>query len=470
MSIRLQRPVPVFFERGMSIVFVIFLFLSLFLPNGIYLLGGLITLLFLIKTQWNIYTPGILIFIFTFQWIQVITFPLWMNIQGKPMNGLSPSAPLAFVISMTGFTVMAIIARTSIRSLQVYSKQDFIDDAMLVNQKKLLFIYSASTIFLSGIGFVFGITSGFTQILISISSIKWIFLLWLSAVVWVRNTYRWWLVIIIFYEFSTGLYSYFSDFKEVIFYVIILSLTFITRIRFAQFFSLSMVGLLLVFFMLTWTFIKGGYRAYLNQGTKQQIINVSRSDALSNLAERVQAIRAEDYQKAISMAAYRLQYLYHLSLAMDRVPSRIPHQNGGVWGENISYVLTPRILNPNKKIYTASIKASQYTGKQFAGLKDGSSFSLGYFADCYIDFGPIGMLLALAVIAYLIAGIYKIFYNFKGLSILLRFAIVNVVLFEFILFESDGLFLFGRTLTNFLVLYFLSKYVFPHIQKWVYNR
>lgn len=449
---------------------MVMLLLSLLFPSGFYLFGGLAVLVFLIKTQWNIYTPGILIFIFSFQWIQVFAYPLWMNLQGKDMEGLSGSAPIAFVLSLSGLVVMSIVARSAILRLRVYALEDFVKEAILVDQYRLLLLYGFSTVFLGGIGFVFGSTSGFAQILISVSSVKWIFLLWLGAVVWVRNTNRWWLVLIIFYEFSAGLYSYFSDFKEVIFYVLILSLTFITRIRFAQFIRLAMVGFLLGIFMLTWTAIKGGYRAYLNQGTRQQVINVSRSDALSNLTDRVQALRAEDFQKALSMSAYRLQYLYHFSLAMDRVPSRIPHQNGAVWGENISYVLTPRIFNPNKKIYSASIKASQYTGKQFAGLKEGSSFSLGYFADCYIDFGPVGMLLVLGVIGYLIARIYKTFYNFKGLNILLRFAIVNVALFEFIFFESDGLYLFGRTLTNFLVLYVLSKYAFPRIQKWVYNQ
>lgn len=464
-----NRPIPIEFEKSITILFIVILGLSLFFPNGLYLFAGFCVLLFIIKTIWNIYTPGILLFIFSFHWIQVFAFILWMNIQGKPMDGLSSSSPTTFVLAMAGLVVMSIIVRTFIKSLVSYSFADFMIEAGKVNPQKLLFIYGFSTLFLGGIGFAFGNTSGIAQILVTISSIKWIFLLWLGAVIWIRNTHRWWLILIVLYEFSSGLYSYFSSFKEVIFFVIILLLTFIKRIRFGQLLRLIIVGSLLAFFMLTWTVIKGSYRKYLNQGTKQQVINVSRTAALENLVDRIQELRASDFERSLSMAAYRLQYLYHFSLAMERVPSRIPHQNGAVWWENISYVLTPRILNPNKKIYSASIKASQYTGKQFAGLKEGASFSLGYFADCYVDFGPIGMLLALAVIAYLIASIYKFFYNIKGLNLLLRFAIVNVVLYEFIFFESDGLFLFGRTLTNFLVLFVFSKYVFPRVQKWVYN-
>ena len=44
----------------------------------------------------------------------------------------------------------------------------------------------------------------------------------------------------------------------------------------------------------------------------------------------------------------------------------------------------PRLLFPNKPIYQATIKTNKFTGKSYAGMEEGASFSLGYFADSYV--------------------------------------------------------------------------------------
>lgn len=433
------------------------------------MLAGLLVLVVIIKSIWKIHSPGILIFSYFLQWLQVFTFIFWMNLTNKGMNGLTVNGSNAFFLSLIGLGIMAATSYLVVGRLKFYEYSDFEISATAINQRKLLILYIISTTFLSGIGFILGNTSGFTQILVTISSLKWVFLLWLGYVIWVKNTHRVWLVAIIVYEFIVGLYSYFSSFKEVIFFVIILSLTFVTVIKFNQFLRLVVVGLALFGLLLTWSAIKGEYRTFLNQGSRQQVVSVSREEALGKVSEQVGKLDVDKYQKALAYTAYRLQYVYHFALAMDRVPNVMPFQNGAVWGENISYVLTPRILNPNKKLYNASEKASKFTGKRFAGLKEGSSFSLGYFADAYVDFGPIGMYIVLIAMALFTGIIYRIFYTMKNLNLFLRYSIISVSLYSFASFESDGLYMFGRLLTDFIVFYFLARFVFPSIQKWVYN-
>ena len=453
----------------MVIMLYILLGICLFLPNGAYMLTGLLVLVVIIKFIWKIHSPGILIFSYFLQWLQVFTFIFWMNLTNKGMDGLSVNGDNAFFLSLIGLGIMAATSNIVVARLKFYEYKDFEISASIINQRKLLLLYIFSTAFLSGIGFVLGSTSGFTQILVTISSLKWVFLLWLGYVIWVKNTHRSWLAAIVVYEFVVGLYSYFSSFKEVIFFVIILSLTFITIIKFNQFIKLTLIGVALLGLLLTWSAIKGEYRTFLNQGSRQQVVSVSREDALGKVGEQVTNLDIDKYQKALAYTAYRVQYVYHFALAMDRVPNIMPFQNGAVWGENISYVLTPRILNPNKKLYNASEKASKFTGKRFAGLKEGSSFSLGYFADAYVDFGPIGMYSVLILMAVFTGLVYRVFYNMTSLNLFLRYSIISVSLYSFASFESDGLYMFGRLLTDFIVFYFLARFVFPSIQKWVYN-
>jgi len=117
-------------------------------------------------------------------------------------------------------------------------------------------------------------------------------------------------------------------------------------ISFRQFLYSSIISIFLGTLLLTWTAIKGEYRNYLSEGTRQQTVNVSREDALGKMQAQIKELTWEKYQMAINMSLYRLQYIYHLALTMDRVPAVIPYENGKLWWDNISYVFQPRFLFP----------------------------------------------------------------------------------------------------------------------------
>jgi hypothetical protein len=288
-------------------------------------------------------------------------------------------------------------------------------------------------------------------------------------VAWINKKNRFILAIIIVFEFTTSLYAYFSTFKEVIFYTIILALSFIRTVNFKQLFYGIVVVVALLFLLLTWTAIKGDYRKFLNQGTKQQVVSVSRSDAFSKIGEKVSSLTWSDYQRVLDLFLYRTQYILHLAKTMDHVPDVLPHEYGRIWWGNISFVLMPRLFFPDKPIYQATLKTNKYTGYHYSGFKQGASFSLGYFADSYIDFGYMGMFLPICLIALFVFFIYRTLYRFKKINVLMRYAVMNVALIDFASFESDGLFIFGRLVLMFIVYWFLSKYVLMFIQGWLYK-
>ena len=342
--------------------------------------------------------------------------------------------------------------------------------ASLFNEKKLITLYTVSTVFLSGIGFIFGNTSGFAQILVTLSSLKWIFFMLYGFVIVLKKGNRLILYAMIIFEFVTGLYSYFSSFKEVILVTIILSLTFIRRFSGRQLFYSILLGCLLSTLFFTWTAIKGEYRHYLNAGTKKQQVNVSREEAFDKMGQQVSDLSWNRYQQAMNLSLYRLQYIFHLAKTMDRVPSVMPYENGQLWADNLGFVFVPRLLDPDKPIFDASVKTNKYTGLHYSGLKQGASFGLGYFADGYIDFGYIGMMLPLALLALLLVVICRTYYKLKTLNILLKYCLINESLFSFQSFESDAIYMLGRLVITFLVFWLLGSKVFPMLQNWLYKK
>jgi len=163
----------------------------------------------------------------------------------------------------------------------------------------------------------------------------------------------------------------------------------------------------------------------------------------------------------------RLQYTYHLAKTMDRVPDIIPYQNGNNLATTLTFVLTPRLLDPNKGTYDASVKASKYTGIQYLGSKKGVSVSLGYFADGFIDFGYFGMFLPLLALGFVYGKSYFYFIKNASNNFIFNYAVVGAIFMELFAFESDSIFLFGRLYVNIVIFFVLKMVFFPKLMNYI---
>ncbi len=349
-----------------------------------------------------------------------------------------------------------------------FTREYLVMQSKLANKKKLITLYLLSSAFLSTIGFVFGNTSGLAQILTTISTLKWIFFSWYAFSILYSKENKALLIVITVLEFLMGTVAYFSAFKGVIYILIITLLTFVTHVNLRHLFRVFLTVTLLFFMGLIWTAVKGEYRNFLNKGQSIQSVMVTKTDAYEKLSDQVASLDSKRLENSLDDILYRLQYIFHFAKAMDRVPAAVPHEHGKLWWQNLTFNLMPRLLFPNKPIYEATPKTIKYTGIFYAGYDKGTSFSLGYFAESYVDFGPVFMFLPLVLLALLITLLFKTLMIQSHLNLFLRFSVINVCFFEFILFEADGTYVLGRILMSFLVFIFLGKTLFPRLQKWLY--
>lgn len=452
---------------GVIALGVILLLLTLTFNNGFYLFCCTLTAYILLGLLFRRNRPGMVVFSFLLQWVQVIAYVIWMNSVDWDINKITRHAAIAVLLSCVGLVVIAVVFSLGINKIPVPSDEEFAMNARQLNERRVLILYSCSTLFLGGLQVIVGSNSGFAQILMTLSTVKWIFFMIYGFICWTTKKNWWIFAIMVLFEFTTALYSFFSNFKEVILITIAMSITLVRNVSFKQLMAGLMTIIVLIFLFLSWTAIKGDYRNFVNQGKNQQVVEVSRTEALGKITEKVGSLSWQDYQFASYVLMLRVQYILHLAKAMDRVPELLPYENGRVWSDNIAFVLEPRILFPNKPTYDATLKTVKYTGIRYAGRKQGTSFSLGYFADSYIDFGYTGMFIPLAIIGLALTGIYRLFIGMKKINILFRYTFINVVLYEFCVFEADGLYLFGRLLLLTLVYFILAKTLFPRLQEWL---
>ena len=455
-------------DDGLKVLFAFSTLLLLLFNNGIYLFSTLIVLLVIIRNFWRPFQPSIFLFCFIFQWFQILAFVLWMNSLGYGVSQIFKMGSIAILESLGGMLIMVWVIRYATRKNFQFTLQNLQTEASKWNSKKVLALYLFSTFFLGSIGFVLGQTSGLAQVLITLESLKWVFFIIYGFIIWATKGNKTIFWCICLFEFLSSFYSYFSDFKLVIFYVILIVLTFTVRIRIKQFISILVFAVILAFFFLTWNAIKGEYRNYLSSGERQQIVTVSRGDAYTKISDQISQLSRDKYEKAVNFSLYRIQYILHVAKVMERIPAFRPHENGDLWLSNIKYVITPRAFFPEKEIFDPSLKTNKYAGMKYATGKMGVSFSLGYYAESYVDFGHIVMFLPLIIIAFFLSWIYNFFMSMKKLNLLVRYGIVTTVLFAFISFESDGIFLIGRLFVSTIVMYIFGRFIFPVIQKWAY--
>jgi hypothetical protein len=126
---------------------------------------------------WRSNRPGILVFAFLMQWTQVAAFVIWMDVLGADINRMSAHGGIAVVMGCLGLVVMAGVLAQMIAGLPIPSREQFYQQARLINEKKILILYLASTLFLGGVGFLVSAGGGFEQIVMTFAYLKWIFFL-----------------------------------------------------------------------------------------------------------------------------------------------------------------------------------------------------------------------------------------------------------------------------------------------------
>jgi hypothetical protein len=254
------------------------------------------------------------------------------------------------------------------------------------------------------------------------------------------------------YVVVTSLFSFFSAWKGVFIFsaFVMLVRDSVPSVRVLRNFGL-LAGIGVVF-VLTWQGIKSEYRNFLNQGTRLQRIDVSQSEGLAKFAELTQRFWFEDNSEkeewysvgttedAFQSSLERLGYLDLFSRMRQYVPSEIPHENGKLLSGNLSFALIPRILNPNKGRKDDQWKVEKYAKRIIA---DNASFSLGHYAEHYIDFGKYGMLLSLLIFGWAGGWLTQKVMRGKGVMRAVDGAFVFYFLQYFASFQFDAIKIYG---------------------------
>lgn len=427
-------------------------------------------LVVILKTLWKPFVPPVILFFVGLQWLQVFASVWYADFMGMSIAELFGSKDVEFLFIMTFLQLLAIVSVLS-RYLKVshtpsVNKETLLKAAERLNTKNVVIGYFITAILLPLIPTLTGGNASLYQLMVSFGILKYMFVALLVFVLLLKGTQKNYLIIgILIFDFVLSFTSFFSDFKTLLVIIIIAYFTVNPTLkRGALLRMLPIVVLLLIVFSF-WSSVKGGYRAYLNQGSGKQIQVVSNTQALSYIFAEASDFNFKAVRDGASILLSRVQYMERYTEVYNHVPSVIEHQGGDDLSSVIEFLLIPRFLNPNKGVKDASIRTSYYTGKKFSNASQGTSISMGYFCDLYIDFGLYLMFIPLMLIYVAIGYVYKKIITLRSYNIIIVYGVLIGFFLSLGAFESDSLFFLGKLRNNIAFMLIVYFAFFPQLHK-----
>lgn len=404
----LKLPKPILF------IFILTVFGSLFLLNTLYTIEIVLTIYIVYKLTWRKNEPPIVFMGIIMQLLQVIAIVILSNIKNEEIETFTDFPYYinsAFNLSIIGIILISLAFNIMVNKLPIKTAQNELDITIKqYNPNKIIFWYfiiALTVPFLISITYYFGSAS---QIIYKFLELKWaIFLLFYFVTV--NNNKIFYLILIIVLDITLGLTSFFSNYKEVILAFALTYFTYNYRLSFQRYILVLFLGVVLFLFASIWQYAKNDYRQFLSGETSQQAVVVSKKEALTQF---VSILKDFDYEKIMigsEQTMNRTSYINYFSAAMDYVPHHKPFQNGKLTTESVFRAFMPRIFFPNKEIVDDSKRTVEYTGVIVKGGDTGTSISMGYFSEFYVDFGKFKMLIVIFIFGLLIGYLYRIIYT-----------------------------------------------------------
>jgi hypothetical protein len=428
--------------------------------NPLLTLAGLAVLPVLFALLWRTTEPPVLLFAATFQWLQVFMPILNADRRGEMLTSsiwLREIDSAAWLGILT-ILVLAIGMRIGLGRRPIADPETMEAASRQIDVRRLAIAYAISFVIPWLVLQASAVIPGLTQQLLALSVLRWavIFLIGWCALRF--PAYRPLALIVLTTEVLLGFTGYFSTFKTILFLAMILIAGTGAGLRRLLRPALIVVMLMAIVLMSFWQWIKVDYRAFVSEGQRAQVVLVPVTARFAFLMDRVSEVTVDDLLTGFEEGLDRLGYLEFLARVLEFVPARVPYQDGRLWMEAFRHVLMPRLLFPGKQAVNDSERTREFTGWWVASAEEGTSISIGYAAESYIDFGRAGMFVPVFLLGCFWGWAYRWLATRTRHKLLGIAVSTNLILGGAIYFEASNVKLFGGALSSLLVLWVLLRY------------
>ncbi len=448
---------------------------------GIFLLGGLgpnvllavFAVVVLVAGGALLWRPGespTLLFVFCYQWMQAsvaIFHSNWLGVGVADYSFVSTNLDASIGLSLTALLLLAIGMNVGAGLWQAHysvtARQIALSQPLARWFGLYITAFAASFVALT---FAY-VVPGLSQPMLAAAGLRWAFYFMLAFAAMVRGQGTSPYFIAAFgLELALGIGGYFSDFKSVLFFTLFAVAASGIRFSTGSLVGMAALGSLAIGLGITWTAVKGEYRTFVSRGQAAQVVEIDYLTRMAKLGDIVGALDADALGDAADQLLRRISYTEYFGAALSTVPAVMPHEGGAILLDAIVRPFTPRMFFPEKTVIDDTARTNLYTGG-IAGNSEGTSISLGYVAEFYIDFGEYLMMGAVLVLGYAWGRFYAAWLHWKAAGALVGMAMATASLAALAPLESSFTKTFGSLVVSILVAWIFVKFVVPRWCPWV---
>lgn len=448
-----------------------FIFISPACPDPLALGVGAFTPWLILRVVGTPTMPAAIAYYLLSQWLQVFARAFLALVDGEPMaNSIyGPWVANAYWYMLASTVTLALACRLVLGGIQPQTEQNW-SAHLHWRPVDVFLLYLGSNLIAQVASLTFG--GALFQFFDAIARVKIIaaFLLFTS----VMSVSRGWpfLFAVLGIEILSGMTGLLGDFRGVFVFLGTAALAAQVKwtARTTGYATLATVAL--VFLALFWTSVKVEYRDIATGGSESQAFQSSLGDRVGYMADRILGAANIDWGLASKALLERLAYVDITGLVINVDLASSEQSTMRQWGDAVAHVFQPRFLFPEKQALSDTEVFIRLTKADvMENMRGGTSISVGYMGENYVDFGFPGMLGGVFAVGLMAALVIRFFFSFdvpwmvrQGTAMAFVYSICASGL------EVSMPKLLGSSLT-FAIAYGLAlKFVFPVGQRWLEKR
>jgi hypothetical protein len=189
-------------------------------------------------------------------------------------------------------------------------------------------------------------------------------------------------------EVILGITGFYAGFREPLIMAVLAFLEYFNRRNVRHWVAVGTLATVMVTLGIVWIGVRVTYRRNWMADDRFSENRGARVELLRDSVNLWASQTSEDLWGNTDKFVERMWTVYYPALAVERVPSVIPHTGGALMMETLQFVFEPRLFFPNKpEIKSDSEMVRRYSGVMVAGEAQHTDIAFGYAAESYIDFG-----------------------------------------------------------------------------------
>lgn len=396
----------------------------------------------------------------------------WLDIDILHYSNFGGDMHLATMLSLVGVLIVALGMRVGAGAWRPREAEMARSIALAHPLKRWFHLYClAWAVSFVSLSLVW-VVPGLSQVMLAVAAMRWAFFFVLAYAAFAQGGLAQgglaspYLLVAFGAELAVSLGNYFSDFRTVFLFTICTAFASGLRMTARVQATLAVLVGALLCLGIVWTGIKEDYRSFVAEGRKEQVVTIDYVTRMAKLGELAGALDARAVAAGFDKMLQRLSYVEYFSAVLGVVPNQIGHENGALIGDALARPFLPRALFPEKAAINDTDRTNLYTGG-LAGESEGTSISIGYIGESYIDFGAYGMMAALFGIGCGYGFAYRLLSRSPRCGSLIGMGLASAVLMTVGGLESSFTKVAGGFVACLLVAWLFVRFVVPFSLRWV---